>query len=155
MAREGSEGIAAPARTVRIARSPAGSLIAEANAARTDEVCGLLVGTRVDDGYEVTRLVPCDNVAPPALRTRRFEIDPRRVIEEERSLRGSGNAVIGFYHSHPEGLPVPSGTDRDYMALWPDSAWVILAKAGPSPIRAWAFDPSRPDSVIELEVTED
>lgn len=155
MAREGSEGIAGPARTVRIARSAAGSLIAEANAARTDEVCGLLVGTRVDDGYEVTRLVPCDNVAPPPLRTRRFEIDPRRVIEEERSLRGSGNAVIGFYHSHPEGLPVPSGTDRDYMALWPDSAWVILAKEGPSPIRAWAFDPSRPGNVVELKVTED
>ena len=155
MAREGSEGIAGPARTVRIARSVAGPLIAEANSARTDEVCGLLVGTRVDDRYEVTRLVPCDNVAPPTLRTRRFEIDPRRVIEEERSLRGSGNAVVGFYHSHPEGLPVPSGTDRDYMALWPDSAWVILSKEGPSPIRAWGFDPSGPGSVIELEVTED
>ena len=41
------------------------------------------------------------------------------------------------------------------MALWPDSAWVILAKEGPSPIRAWAFDPSGPGSVIELEVRED
>jgi proteasome lid subunit RPN8/RPN11 len=106
----------------------------------------------VDDRYEVTRLVVCDNVAPEALRARRFEIDPRRVIEEERALRGSGRAVVGFYHSHPMGLPVPSGTDRDYMALWPDSVWVILAREGPSPVRAWAVGPGGTGSVIELEV---
>jgi proteasome lid subunit RPN8/RPN11 len=128
------------------------ALIAEAGAVRPEETCGLLVGARTGDHFEITRLVPCDNVAPPALRARRFDIDPRRVIEEERALRGSGRAVVGFYHSHPTGLPVPSGTDRDYMALWPDSIWVILGREGASPIRAWMVEPGRPGGVIEVDV---
>jgi proteasome lid subunit RPN8/RPN11 len=138
---------------VRLTPPVAGALIEEASFARQEETCGLLVGERVDDRYEVTGLVPCENVAPPPLRRRRFGIDPRRVIEEERALRDSGRAVVGFYHSHPEGLPVPSGTDRDYMALWPDSVWVILGREGPSPIRAWTLDPGRRGGVIELEVS--
>ena len=142
------------ARAVRLAPSVAEALIAEARLAGGEESCGLLVGARVADCFEVTKLVPCDNVAPTALRTRRFEIDPRRVIEEERALRGSGRAVVGFYHSHPQGLPVPSGTDRDYMALWPESVWVILGKEGPSPVRAWTLEPGRPSGAIELAVEE-
>lgn len=141
------------ARTARLAPPVARALIAEARGGTSEEVCGLLVGARVDDRYEVTRLVPCDNVAPPSLRPHRFEIDPRRVIEEERAVRGSGESVVGFYHSHPEGLPVPSGTDRNYMALWPDSVWLILAGEGPSPIRAWTMDPGPSGGVVELEVT--
>lgn len=137
---------------VRLAPSVAEALIAEAASTSREETCGLLVGARVGDRFEVTTLIPCDNVAPPALRSRRFEIDPRRVIEEERALRGSGSAVVGFYHSHPQGLPVPSGTDRDYMALWPDSVWVILGREGPSPIRAWTLEPGRRGGVVEVEV---
>jgi proteasome lid subunit RPN8/RPN11 len=127
-------------------------LAAEASVKKREESCGILIGARADEQFEVTRLVPCENVAPPALRARRFEIDPRRVIEEERALRGSGKAVVGFYHSHPTGLPVPSGTDRDYMALWPDSVWVILGREGASPIRAWTVEPGRPGGVVEVNV---
>ena len=137
---------------MRLAPPVSGALIAEVSLARREEACGLLVGARLEDRYEVMGLVPCDNVAPPALRSRRFEIDPRRVIEEEKALRGSGRSVVGFYHSHPEGLPVPSRTDRNYMALRPDSVWVILGPEGPSPIRAWVLGPERVGGVVELEV---
>ena len=80
------------------------------------------------------------------MRQRRFEIDPRRLIEEERALRGSDEEVVGFYHSHPASDPVPSETDGTYMALWPDMVWVIVGPraAGDGPrVRAWRLDSLR------------
>ena len=130
-----------------------GALVEEAGRAAPEEACGLLVGSRAAGGFRITRRVACDNMAPSAMRLRRFEIDPRRVIEEERALRGSAEGVIGFYHSHPEGLPIPSGVDRDYMALWPDAVWVIVGAVGGKPgVRAWRNDEGGPGGVRELEV---
>lgn len=130
-------------------------MVAEARRAAPEEACGLLIGRRQRDHVGVTRSVPCSNEAPGEQRTHRFEIDPRRVIEEERAARGSSEEVVGFYHSHPEGDPVPSKVDLTYMALWPDAIWVIVGAAmeGPeSAVRAWQLEPDSPAKVREIEV---
>jgi desampylase len=132
------------------------SLLLEAREAMPEEACGLLVG-RLEGGIaRITRTVSCANSAPPGERTTRFEIDPARHIELERSLRGSTEAVVGFYHSHPEGEPVPSESDRSFMALWPDSVWLIAGnvEAGEAAsVRAWVWDPETPESPRELQVS--
>ena len=119
------------------------SLIAEAQEAGREEACGILVGRREPGRFLVVRAVPCENVAAEGMRGRRFEIDPRRLIEEERAVRGSDEEVVGFYHSHPAGDPVPSKVDLTFMALWPDMIWVIVGAtpdgAGPR-VRAWRLD---------------
>ena len=138
---------------LHLAAGLAGTLVDEADAAGDEEVCGLLVGRRETAQSRVARTVACRNAAPEGRRQTRFEIDPRRLIEEERVARGSGEEVVGFYHSHPAGDPVPSPVDRTYMGLWPGMVWVIVgtrASATWGSVRAWSFDPGR--EVVPREV---
>lgn len=131
------------------------SMLAEARRAVPEEACGLLLGRRGPGGVAVTRSVPCPNDAPRESRAHRFEIDPRRVIEWERAVRGSSEEVVGFYHSHPEGDPIPSKVDLTYMALWPDAVWVIVGAArevGGSVVRAWELGPASPPAAREIRV---
>lgn len=133
----------------------AGTLVDEARVAGDEEMCGLLVGRREAIRSRVARTVACRNAAPEGHRQTRFEIDPRRLIEEERLARGSGEEVVGFYHSHPAGDPVPSPMDRTYMGLWPGMVWVIVgthASAVRRGVRAWSFDPGREEEPREVRI---
>ena len=146
--------VGAPAE-LRLAAELSESLIAEARKAGPEEACGILVGRREPRRSLVVRTVSCQNVAPEGTRRRRFEIDPRRLIEQERALRGSGEQVVGFYHSHPAGDPVPSRVDRTYMALWPDMVWVIVgagAAEDRSRVRAWNFRAEREEALSEVQI---
>ena len=92
-----------------------------------EEACGLLLG----GGAHIAAAVPCRNVAAdPA---RRFEIDPASLLAAHRAARGGGPAVVGHYHSHPRGSPVPS--PRDAADAPPDGAlWLIV---GAHEARLW------------------
>ena len=96
-----------------------------ANAGR--EACGLLLG----QGAHVEVAQACRNVAAdPA---RRFEIDPAALLAAHRAARGGGPQVLGHYHSHPGGSPVPS--PRDAADAPPDGAlWLIV---GAREARLW------------------
>ena len=106
-----------------------------------DEVCGLLLGAP----GRVLRVVRCANVAAdPA---RRFEIDPARLLAAHRDARGGGLRVIGHYHSHPSGDPMPSPRDAADAAT-DGSIWILVAGGVLSAWRAVAagelhgrFDP--------------
>ena len=69
------------------------------------EACGLLLGR----AGVIERAVLCANVAADPLR--HFEIDPAALIAAHRTERAGGEALIGYWHSHPEGHPLPSATD--------------------------------------------
>ncbi len=157
---DGGEGTAGPwwsgaPRELFLAAHLSGALLAEARGAGSKETCGLLVGRREVVRCLVARTVACSNAAPMGTTETRFEIDPRCLIEEERAARGAGEEVVGFYHSHPAGDPVPSPVDRVYMALWPDMVWVIVG-AGVSRmqgrVRAWSFDPEREVAPQEVRI---
>ena len=107
------------AMMVRITIAHRNELRARA-AAEGDEICGLLLGA----DHEITRLVPCRNVAAdPSVR---FEIDPGALIAAHRAARSGGEQVIGHYHSHPSGVAMPS--PRDAADAAPDgSIWLIVA----------------------------
>ena len=96
-----------------------------------DEVCGLLFGTEEGGDVHVSAIQPCANVAAdPA---RRFEIDPVALITAYRAARGGGPRIVGHYHSHPSGDPVPS--PRDAAAAVEDGVlWLIVAGER---VRAW------------------
>ena len=96
-------------------------------AAYPDEACGLLVGRIDGAAYRVSRLEPSRNLA--ADRRHAFEIDPRLRLAQQRALRGSGEAIVGLYHSHPDGSDRPSATDLE-NAWEPELVWVIAAVAG-------------------------
>ncbi len=108
-------------------------MIAGAAAAAPSEACGLLLGT----GSNIESAVPTANVAAdPA---RHFEIDPAALIAAHRAAReGLGQSVIGYFHSHPNGLAGPSATDAQSAAR-DGRVWVIVAKDA---ITCWTDGPN-------------
>lgn len=105
---------------VTLAEAAARAMLAAATAAHPDEACGLLLG----EGGAI-RLAPgAANVHPePA---RHFEIDPAALIAAHKAARDGGPQVLGYWHSHPNGLARPSNTDRA-MASGDGRVWAIIA----------------------------
>ncbi|MFW2350851.1 M67 family metallopeptidase [Qipengyuania sp.] len=105
---------------VRVSSDVVARLLAEAERVHPLECCGILLG----DGEAVAAILPAGNVHPQP--DRHFEIDPQALIDAHRGARSGGPQVLGYYHSHPNGLPRPSATDRSLAA--PDGAiWAIIA----------------------------
>lgn len=107
------------------------------------EACGLLIGAVDGERVFITRALPCPNLAPVEERHHRFTIDPRAVINVRRSLRGTPESIVGFYHSHTNGRAVPSALDLEHIRLWHETVWLIVPEgspAGESPVRAWWLD---------------
>ena len=91
--------------------------------ARPAEACGFLVGR----GDEVVRVVRAQNRAGQA--RRRFEIHARELLELEDSL-APGEAVVGLYHSHPDGPADPSDADLRLARAWPGWRFLIVGGGG-------------------------
>jgi proteasome lid subunit RPN8/RPN11 len=84
------------------------------------EACGLLLGT---PGH-IEAAHASANVHPePA---RHFEIDPAALIAAHKAARSGGAQLIGYFHSHPNGLARPSATDAA-MASGDGRIWAIAA----------------------------
>lgn len=97
------------------------AMLAAAARAGRHEACGLLLG----HGTCVETAVATANVAQdPA---RHFEIDPAALIGAHRLARsGAGPQVLGYFHSHPNGIAAPSATDAA-SAAHDGRVWAIVA----------------------------
>ena len=95
-------------------------MIAAARAAHPREACGLLLGR---DGV-VEAATAERNVHPEP--ERHFEIDPLALIAAHKAARTGGAQVAGYWHSHPNGRPGPSSTDRAH-ATGDGRVWAIVA----------------------------
>jgi len=96
------------------------TLLEEAVRAHPLECCGLLLG----QGAAITAARPVRNVhADPAAH---FELDPAALIAAHRAARSGGPQVLGYYHSHPNGLARPSATDQA-EASRDGRVWAIVA----------------------------
>jgi proteasome lid subunit RPN8/RPN11 len=118
-------------------RLPAGChrrILAHCCAALPIEACGLLLGRREGGLAEVSEVSIEINTRAA---TDRYEIAPEAVLAAVRSARSAGRQLIGAWHSHPGGAPVPSATDRD--EAWPDWIYLIVGLADPArpELRAW------------------
>jgi proteasome lid subunit RPN8/RPN11 len=85
-----------------------------------EEVCGLAGGT----GNLVKTIYPVTNIATDT--KHQFLMAPEEQFEIMRSMRESGEEMIGIYHSHPESLAEPSATDIE-MAAYPDVFYFIIS----------------------------
>ncbi|PZU47107.1 MAG: hypothetical protein DI568_10485 [Sphingomonas sp.] len=81
------------------------------------EACGLLLG---EPGRIATATVARNVAAEP---THRFEIDPAHLFDQHRQARTGPHAIIGCWHSHPNGRAEPSKTDRTGVS---DESWLWL-----------------------------
>jgi proteasome lid subunit RPN8/RPN11 len=92
------------------------------------ESCGALVGRAGADGRVATAAIRCTNTRTDSL-ANRYGIDPREILRVEREARARGEAIVGFYHSHPDHPARPSPTDLA-DAHWLGLSYVITSVAG-------------------------
>jgi desampylase len=116
-----------------ISQSAHAIMLAAVHRAAPHEACGLLLGGT----SHIETAVPTANVAPdPA---RHFEVEPAALIAAHRAARdGAGPQVVGYFHSHPNGLARPSATD-EASAARDGRTWVIVAATndGADAITCW------------------
>jgi len=94
-------------------------------AAYPEECCGLLLGEPGAERELVASVVPVENrYAEPR---RGFELPPDAVACALAQERRGGRDVVGVYHSHPDGVPVPSR--RDEREAWPGWSYLIVPVA--------------------------
>ena len=110
-----------------------------ASAAFPMECCGLIEGVCKTDTWHAFAVHRAKNLAEDP--TNHFLVDPQVHFELLRSLRGSDRRIIGCFHSHPNGLSVPSANDRA-KAIEPNFVWLIASgkKADAFGLSAYVFD---------------
>ena len=92
-----------------------------------NECCGILRGR----GSRVFAVEKTANIAVDP--SRNFEIDPAALIAVYKDARAGGMPILGYFHSHPNGLAAPSASDIAQAA--PDGRiWLII---GGDAITAW------------------
>src|SRR5699024_5574310 len=86
-------------------------LMALAQAAYPEAGCGVLLGSE----QRVRQVWSLTNIAAQA--RDRYEIDPLEYLAAERRADRENLQIMGIWHSHPDGLPEPSGEDLN--EAWP------------------------------------
>lgn len=122
----------------------------DAAAVYPDECCGALLGhegaTNTAPGdtapRALHRALPLPNHWPGA-RGSRFLIPAAMVRRVEEYARSQGLELVGFYHSHPDGAPVPSAFDLEHA--WPWYSYLIIAVGGieRGTLRCWKLADDR------------
>ncbi|MFM9852426.1 MAG: Mov34/MPN/PAD-1 family protein [Sphingomonadaceae bacterium] len=106
--------------TVQISRALIDRMIAHAASDPLREVCGLLLGA----GHGVADMQACANAAADPATS--FEIDPAALIAAHKAARAGGLAVIGCYHSHPNGVLALS--PHDLASAYEGQIWVLIVR---------------------------
>ena len=108
-----------------------------------EEVPGGLLGIVHDERtVEVVAAVPANN-ARQDQRRRRYLIGPDDVLALERQASATGFQVVGYYHSHPDALPVPSEFDREHAWPWYIYLIVSVVEGRSADTRAWRLSEDR------------
>jgi proteasome lid subunit RPN8/RPN11 len=116
--------------TVEISSAARETMLALAADNPLSEVCGLLFG----QGSRIDAVTPVRNVAENPLAN--FELDPSALFAALRGGRAGGPTVLGYFHSHPNGLSRPSATDIA-MARPDNLIWIIIGNE----LTAWRSTP--------------
>lgn len=133
--------------TLRLPDAIREAMIEHARCARPREACGVL-GGRFDE--EASRVVSREPVPNAADRPRdRYRLDPEDALATFDRLDERGEAIVGFYHSHPRGPPAPSDVDAA-NATWPERSYLIVSLEPDVSVGSWrwrdderGFEPER------------
>jgi proteasome lid subunit RPN8/RPN11 len=73
-----------------------------------EEACGLLAGGWIGDACQVQAVIPVTNALHSPTR---YRMEPLEELAALERIDAQGWAMVGVYHSHPNGPDVPSPTD--------------------------------------------
>ena len=107
------------------------------------ECCGVLVGRTKEGEKIVTELCQTTNIVAGE-KTDWFEIEPKELMKIFQRAAEEEKDVLGFYHSHPNGSPIPSRSDSEQVS-WSFYSYVIvgLDNKGEGDIKSWVFNEDR------------
>ena len=93
------------------------------------ECCGALFGELIDETKKVVKFsLRLDNKwidTEKEKKNKRFMITASDYMKCEKIAVQKSMLLLGFYHSHPDQLPIPSETDLKYA--WPFFSYPILS----------------------------
>jgi proteasome lid subunit RPN8/RPN11 len=100
------------------------TMLAEVQGGWPEEACGLLAG----QAGAVEAVLPATNALHSATR---YRLAPEEQIRLLVQIEAAGQALVGIYHSHPNGPATPSPTDLE-EADYPETVYLIWSPAGAS-----------------------
>jgi proteasome lid subunit RPN8/RPN11 len=103
-----------------------------------EEICGFLIGQASGDDKAVVSLLPIENIREEN-RGRRFEISPDDFYQADAQARHDGQAILGFYHSHPDHPARPSEYDREHAWPWYSYIIVSVEKGRAADLTSWVL----------------
>ena len=107
------------------------------------ECGGMLIGTFAEGKKTVVEAFPLENAREEEARHNRVLILPKDVLKAERYAREKKLDLVGYYHSHPDDVAVPSQYDLDHaLPVW---SYVIASviKGRVDDIRSWEMENDR------------
>jgi proteasome lid subunit RPN8/RPN11 len=105
------------------------------------ECCGALVG-RIDAGAkEVVRLATAVNRRTDD--PHRYLIAPDDLRRLEAEVRGAGQEIVGYYHSHPDHPARPSAFDAEHAWPWYSYLIVRIDRGRGADMASWVLDDER------------
>ena len=103
-----------------------------------NECCGVLFGCSENE-LKALRLKEMVNINKE-LPSRRYDIDPRDLLQAEKEAESLGLELIGIYHSHPDHPARPSQYDLEHA--WPNLSYIIVSvqKGKANDFASWRLD---------------
>ncbi len=105
---------------MKISQALIDEMVAHAREDLPNECCGMIGGR---DG-EASTVVRVENSAASPLR---YEMDPQAQFDALKAIEGTGDELIGIYHSHTRSAAYPSQTDVNQAVAWPEQIYVIVS----------------------------
>ena len=107
------------------------------------ECCGLMLGPFADGQKQVVETYAISNAREEAAKRNRFLIRPDELMRGEKYARDKGLDVVGFYHSHPDDVAVPSQYDLEHA--WPTYSYIVMSveKGRAVDLRSWEMEADR------------
>lgn len=114
-----------------------------------DEGCGFLIGREVARERVVEQVRAAPNTYEGSKRSR-FIIHPRELLGVEDALEGTGRAILGFYHSHPDHPAAPSQFDQEHA--WPGYSYLVVSvvEGQPGNVTSWVLSDDRSEFREEI-----
>ena len=129
---------ASPAPGLRLTPEALATLRRAFHRAGGVEPCGyLLAEAGCDERPNVREAVVGRNTHP--LPERAYRLEPEEQLRVSRAARARGLRVVGYWHGHLVGPPVPSRADLDGATVFGPSLHLIVGKDDESPPRVTAW----------------
>jgi proteasome lid subunit RPN8/RPN11 len=128
-----------------------------------EECCGILLGRlarNTDNDKIVVEIIPTINAwegsTDKISRTKhsRYIIPPQEILQAQKRAENLQLEIIGFFHSHPDTVAIPSECDREQA--WEVYSYPIISviQGKVQSIASWTLDDDRIFQPEEIKLTK-